>query len=94
MAEPVLGDAKYLVLHFSRRKLEGTKVCSTWRGAQMSKANHMRRWKDFPELMERYQPYVKILSMDAILAEQGIEYPGSEFTTEDLILMKKMGLTI
>jgi hypothetical protein len=54
----------------------------------------MRRWKDFPELMERYQPYVKILSMDAILAEQGIEYPGSEFTTEDLILMKKMGLTI
>jgi hypothetical protein len=28
------------------------------------------------------------------LAEQGIEYPGSEFTTEDLILMKKMGLTI
>jgi hypothetical protein len=53
MAEPVLGDAKYLVLHFSRRKLEGTKVCSTWRGAQMSKANYMRPRKDFPELMER-----------------------------------------
>jgi hypothetical protein len=74
-------------------KLGSAKVCSTWRGALMSKRNHLRQFEKYPDMMKKYDPYVKIISMDAILAQRGIEYPGSEFSAEDLEFMKKIGLS-
>ena len=89
MADVVWGDAKYLVLHFSQGKLESTKVCATWRGAQMSKRNHLCLHK-----YGEYSATTRIIPIDAILAIKGLEKPDTELSVEDVKILQEMGISV
>jgi hypothetical protein len=78
MAEVCWGAAKYLVLHFTGGQLTSTKVCHSWRGAMMSKANHERPYPLWPEkLMQEWKlrRTTKILPIAAILQMTGLDAP-------------------
>jgi hypothetical protein len=83
-------NAKYLVLHFVSGKLESTKVCYSWRGAQMSKRNHERMFKMYPH--SRYDACTRIVPIEAVLAIPGMERVDTKLNPDDADLLRKMGI--
>jgi hypothetical protein len=99
MSEPVWGNANYLVLHFERGKLCGTKVTQTWRGAMMSKRNHEKidYFNDMNEAEKaRWTQYfdraTRIIPISAVLAIKGLEKPDTELSAEDIRILRRMGI--
>jgi len=85
-------NAKYLVLHFLNGQLTSTKTTHSWRGAQMSKQNHERMFKLYPN--ERYDTATRILPIEAILLMSGLERPDISLTAADAELLRRMGINL